>query len=191
MNPKVRGTTYWSIYKIKKTNANNIWCSQAVTHPSTNQTRRCLTSLIGREAVLSTWYGRWQGTHGKLLVWTGHHGLLSWLLDIADVIIATLYQPPAWQYIPIPDFIRLFRTRQPVNMIADLNANHPTLGYRTTNTKGRHIHTLINNRTLQHIGPHFPTYLAHNTRTTPDIILTNFRTHTSHNNPWPPVTTFP
>ena len=39
--------------------ANNIWCSQAVTHPSTNQTQRCLTSLIGREAVCSTWYGRW------------------------------------------------------------------------------------------------------------------------------------
>ena len=41
-------------------NANSIWCSQAVTHPSTNQTRRCLTSLIGREAVCSTWCGRWR-----------------------------------------------------------------------------------------------------------------------------------
>ena len=34
------------------------WYSQAVTHPSTNQARRCLTSVIGRELVLSTWYGR-------------------------------------------------------------------------------------------------------------------------------------
>ncbi|ESO83859.1 hypothetical protein LOTGIDRAFT_72167, partial [Lottia gigantea] len=34
------------------------WCSQAVTHPSTNRARRCLTSVIGRELVLSTWYGR-------------------------------------------------------------------------------------------------------------------------------------
>ena len=33
--------------------ANNIWCSQAVTHPSTNQTQPGLTALIGREAVLS------------------------------------------------------------------------------------------------------------------------------------------
>src|SRR5215469_15075438 len=32
--------------------------SQAVTHPSTNRARRCLTSVIGREPVLSTWYGR-------------------------------------------------------------------------------------------------------------------------------------
>ncbi len=34
------------------------WYSQAVTHPSTNQARRCLTSVIRREPVLSTWYGR-------------------------------------------------------------------------------------------------------------------------------------
>ena len=32
--------------------------SQAVTHPSTNRARRCLTSVIGREPVFSTWYGR-------------------------------------------------------------------------------------------------------------------------------------
>ncbi|ESO94756.1 hypothetical protein LOTGIDRAFT_117771 [Lottia gigantea] len=31
---------------------------QAVTHPSTNRARHCLTSVIGRELVLSTWYGR-------------------------------------------------------------------------------------------------------------------------------------
>ena len=34
--------------------------SQAVTHPSTNRARRCLTSVIGREPVFSTWYGRRQ-----------------------------------------------------------------------------------------------------------------------------------
>ena len=39
-------------------NVYNITYSQAVTHPSTNQARRCLTSVIGRELVLSTWYGR-------------------------------------------------------------------------------------------------------------------------------------
>ena len=35
-------------------------CSQAVTHPSTNHAQRCLTSVIGRELVCSTWYGRWR-----------------------------------------------------------------------------------------------------------------------------------
>ena len=32
--------------------------SQAVTHPSTNAAQCCLTSVIGRELVFSTWYGR-------------------------------------------------------------------------------------------------------------------------------------
>ena len=43
-----------------KNNANSTRGSQAVTHPSTNRARRCLTAVIGREPVLSTWYGRWQ-----------------------------------------------------------------------------------------------------------------------------------
>ena len=33
-------------------------CSQAVPHPSTIPARRCLTSVIGRERVYSSWYGR-------------------------------------------------------------------------------------------------------------------------------------
>ena len=32
--------------------------SQAVPHPSTILARRCLTSVIGRERVFSSWYGR-------------------------------------------------------------------------------------------------------------------------------------
>jgi hypothetical protein len=37
---------------------NNTWDSNVVPHRSTNQARTCLTSLSGREAVLSGWYGR-------------------------------------------------------------------------------------------------------------------------------------
>ena len=40
--------------------------SQAVTHPSTNMAQCCLTSVIGRELVCSTWYGRRQDDRGKL-----------------------------------------------------------------------------------------------------------------------------
>lgn len=39
--------------------------SQAVTHPSTNRAQRCLTSVIGRELVLSTWYGPCRSTNKK------------------------------------------------------------------------------------------------------------------------------
>ena len=41
-------------------NAYNTRDSQAVTHPSTNRARRCLTAVIRREPVCSTWYGRRQ-----------------------------------------------------------------------------------------------------------------------------------
>ena len=45
----------------KKKSAYSTRCSQAVTHLSTNRARRCLTSVIRREPVGSTWYGRRQG----------------------------------------------------------------------------------------------------------------------------------
>ena len=34
-------------------------CTQAVTHPNTNQTQRCLTSLNGRDVAYSTCYDHW------------------------------------------------------------------------------------------------------------------------------------
>ena len=37
-------------------------CSQAVPHPSTILARRCLTSVIRRERVCSSWYGRRRST---------------------------------------------------------------------------------------------------------------------------------
>ena len=41
-------------YSLVEQNVYNIAYSQAVTHPSTNATQCCLTSVIGRELVLST-----------------------------------------------------------------------------------------------------------------------------------------
>ena len=53
--------------KIRRKNANSTWCSQAVTHPSTNHAQRCLTAVIRREPVFSTWYGRWRKMNSVIL----------------------------------------------------------------------------------------------------------------------------
>lgn len=105
------------------------------------------------------------------------------------IIIATLYQPPSRDFIPTPDFIELFRRNIPVYMAADLNANHPAFGYYSTNTKGRQIYTLMQNRLMQHIGPHFPTFYTQRRGTNPDIVLTNFKTHHNINITQGPLTT--
>ena len=44
--------------RILKRETYSAWCFQAVTHQSTNRARCCLTEVIGRELVFSTWYGR-------------------------------------------------------------------------------------------------------------------------------------
>ena len=54
---------------LKKNWAYSTEYSQAVTHPSTNSAQCCLTSVIGRELVFSTWYGR------------RHFGLNDWAID--------------------------------------------------------------------------------------------------------------
>ena len=52
----------WKAYGTK--------CSQAVPHPSTILARRCLTSVIRRERVCSSWYGR-----------------RRWVVNFTDVIL--------------------------------------------------------------------------------------------------------
>ena len=51
---------FWHIFNVKNQNVYSTTYSQAVTHPSTNVAQCCLTSVIGRELVFSTWYGRRQ-----------------------------------------------------------------------------------------------------------------------------------
>ena len=44
--------------ELENESAYDTMYSQAVTHPSTNMAQCCLTSVIRRELVFSTWYGR-------------------------------------------------------------------------------------------------------------------------------------
>ena len=56
MNDAQTGNEQWMT--SKKCKKNNTRDSNVVPHRSTNLARTCLTSLSGREAVLSRWYGR-------------------------------------------------------------------------------------------------------------------------------------
>lgn len=93
--------------------------------------------------------------------------------NTGPIILATDYIPPRRLYLPLPDYYNLFRRNCPVYLFADLNANHPTLGYRQTNTTGRQTYRLIQDRVIQHLGPHFTTFHTARSATTPDIILSN------------------
>ena len=50
---------HYGLLNCTKAKVNSTRRSQAVSHPSNIRAQRCLTSVIGREPVLSTWYGRW------------------------------------------------------------------------------------------------------------------------------------
>ncbi len=93
------------------------------------------------------------------------------------VHIATTYLPPRRPFLPITDFHKLASNSEPTYILGDLNAKHPSLNNNTTNTVGRGIDMFINTNKLIHLGPNFPTYISHNSQTTPDIILTNQHTH--------------
>ena len=57
-------------------NANSTWCSQVVSHPSTDQAQQCLTSVFRRELVYSMWYGRCQKKEWNLSVWWCNHWIM-------------------------------------------------------------------------------------------------------------------
>ena len=58
MNDKERRKNALRKARRQRKKNNSTRYSQAVTHPSTNRALRCLTSVFGREPVISTWYGR-------------------------------------------------------------------------------------------------------------------------------------
>lgn len=106
-----------------------------------------------------------------------HHGPIS---------IATAYIPPRVNYINSIDIHRLMTKPHPVYLLGDLNANHPLLGYNTTNSKGQQISRMIQNNICRHLGPDFKTWISHRTCSSPDIILSNNKAYlNTHFQPGP------
>ena len=78
--------------------------SQAVTHPSTNMAQCCLTSVIGRELVFSTWYGRRQRVSGQFNLLRGlssvqqksTHILQTEMMGVTHLLWKWIKQLIAW-----------------------------------------------------------------------------------------------
>ena len=107
---------FWK-QKGSKENAISTQCSQAVTHPSTITAQCCLTSVIRRELVFSTWYGHRQRTVLQYFVLTNpncvwYSGLSS---DLKKEYRNKLYE---W-YTPLVEVI------QAINAWSIWKTDHP------------------------------------------------------------------
>ena len=80
------------LYKNSKLDAYSTEYSQAVTHPSTNSAQCCLTAVIGRELVFSTWYGR---RHDIIEVCTWYF-LINCVKELNDLLYLDII--PFWEF---------------------------------------------------------------------------------------------
>ena len=93
------------------------------------------------------------------------------------ITIATDYIPPNAPYLHYIDYLSLLNRQDPTYIIGDLNARHRQLRLTADhNPVGRAIANLINSDKCRHLGPTFPTYISHNSTTSPDIVLSNNKT---------------
>ena len=72
---------------------------------------------------------------------------------------------------------RIAMNHFPTYIIGDMNARHPLLWGNTVNRVGRKLSSLVQQGKLMHLGPDFPTFVTHNSATSPDIVLCNRRCH--------------
>ena len=87
------------------------------------------------------------------------------------IAVFTIYSPPRCNYLPVGEIKRALQKTIPVYFIGDMNAHHPTLGYRYTDNKGKIIQELIDRNIANQLGPDFPTLIGRNGK--PDIVLSN------------------
>ena len=106
--------------------------------------------------------------------------------NLGPIDISTTYIPPRQGYLYAPDLLKILNSPRQSIIIGDFNARHPDFNYRDNNTTGNHLHDLIQLTDARHIGPHFPTFLRHNSATSPDLIITNrHMTANTHAQPGP------
>ena len=92
---------------------------------------------------------------------------------LGPVSFATTYLPPRRSYLPFPDIHKLVNNNHPTYILADMNAQHTSLGNRNCNQVGKNIDRFLTQGKLIHLGPNFPTFHSPNSSTTPDIVLAN------------------
>ncbi|KAG0417979.1 RNA-directed DNA polymerase from mobile element jockey, partial [Dictyocoela roeselum] len=100
--------------------------------------------------------------------------------SLGDIEVATAYIPFRIGYIHYPDFYKFFTKNKPAYFLGDINARHRSLGHQNNNVMGQQLQTLIDRNHATHIGPYFPTFFTHRSKTTPDIILCNNKTIHNH-----------
>ncbi len=93
--------------------------------------------------------------------------------NLGPIIIATTYLPPRRPFLPYTDIHKLLSNSIPTYIIGDFNGRHTNFGNRENNTVGVSLINLINQGKMIHLGPHFPTFFSHNSKTNPDKIFVN------------------
>jgi hypothetical protein len=111
-----------------------------------------------------------------------HSDFLSVTIEttFGQISIGTAYVPFRIGYLHYPDFYSFFKQNIPAYFLGDINARHHFLGHNNANQMGNQLATLIQRKHATHIGPYFPTFITHRSKTTPDIILCNRNTYHNH-----------
>ena len=90
-------------------------------------------------------------------------------------VVATAYKPPRREFMSIEDLLTLFKMKDPVYFLADINARHRFIGHTDNNNIGKLINNMITKNIVSYLGPEFNTRIAGNGISRPDIILRNIK----------------
>lgn len=108
---------------------------------------------------------------------------------LGDVLICTTYLPPRRNYLPAQDLLKILNNTIPTYILGDFNGRHAIFGNADSNNVGRALNTLIQSGKLIHLGPHFPTFIAHGRMTQPDKVFSNNKAFFNYHIKQGPLTT--